>query len=64
MTSKSLRKKLARRIAIAEQIIEKNENEEAVKWAENEIMSLSVKYNLGLEDMLDIDEMVQNILKK
>ena len=31
MASKSLRKKLARRIAIAEQIIQKNEDKEAVK---------------------------------
>lgn len=64
MASRSLRKKLARRIAVAERIIQKNDDQEAVKLAKEEIMSLSVKYNLGLEDMLDIDEMVQNILKK
>ena len=64
MASRSLRKKLARRIAVAERIIQKNDDQVAVKLAKEEIMSLSVKYNLGLEDMLDIDEMVQNILKK
>ena len=63
MASKSLKKKIARRIAEAERIIQNSRDKQAVESAEEEIINLTVKYNLGLEDMIDIDDMVQGILK-
>jgi hypothetical protein len=64
MASKSLRKKIAQKIAVAEQIIRNNSDRQAVESAKDEIMHLTVKYNLGLEDMVEIDDMVQKILKR
>ena len=64
MVSKSLQKKIARRIAVAEQIIQQNKDKQAVELAQQEIMNLTAKYNLTLIDMIEIDDMVQNILKK
>lgn len=64
MISKSLKKKIARKIAVAEQIIQKNIDKQAVELAQQEIMDLSAKYNLTLIDMIEIDDMVQDILKK
>ena len=64
MVSKSLRKKIARKIAVAEQIIQQNKDKQAVELAQQEIMDLSAKYNLTLIDMMEIDDMVQDILKK
>lgn len=63
MVSKSLQKKIARRIAVAEQIIQQNKDKQAVELAQQEIMDLSAKYNLTLIDMMEIDDMVQDILK-
>lgn len=63
MASKSLKKKIARKIAEAERIIQNSRDKRAVESAEEEIINLTVKYNLGLEDMIDIDDMVQGILK-
>ena len=63
MASKSLKKKIARKIAAAEKIIQYGQDTQAVESAKDEIMTISVKYNLSLEDMIDIDDMVQNILK-
>ncbi len=63
MASKSLKKKIARKIAEAERIIQNSRDKRAVESAEEEIVNLTVKYNLGLEDMIDIDDMVQGILK-
>lgn len=59
MASKSLRKKIARRIITAERIIENSRDERAVKKAEQEIIHLTEKYNLSLEDIFEIDEMIQ-----
>lgn len=64
MVSKSLQKKIARKIAVAEQIIQQNKDKQAVELAQQEIMDLSTKYNLTLIDMIEIDDMVQDILKK
>lgn len=64
MVSKSLQKKIARKIAVAEQIIQQNKDKQAVELAQQEIMDLSAKYNLTLIDMMEIDDMVQDILKK
>lgn len=64
MISKSLKKKIARKIAVAEQIIQQNKDKQAVELAQQEIMDLSAKYNLTLIDMIEIDDMVQDILKK
>lgn len=63
MASKSLKKKIARKIAEAERIIQNSRDKRAVESAEEEIINLTVKHNLGLEDMIDIDDMVQQILK-
>lgn len=63
MASKSLKKKIARKIAEAERIIQNSRDKQAVESAEEEIINLTVKHNLGLEDMIDIDDMVQQILK-
>jgi len=64
MASESLKRKLARRIAAAERIIQNSRNKESIESAEEEIINLTSKYNLSLEDMMDIDDMVQKILKK
>jgi len=64
MASESLKKKIARRIAAAERIIQNGRNKESIESAEEEIINLTSKYNLSLEDMMDIDDMVQKILKK
>ncbi len=64
MVSKSLQKKIARKIAVAEQIIQQNKDKQAVELAQQEIMNLTAKYNLTLIDMIEIDDMVQDILKK
>ena len=64
MVSKSLQKKIARKIAVAEQIIQQNKDKQAVELAQQEIMNLTAKYNLTLIDMMEIDDMVQDILKK
>lgn len=65
MVSKSRQKKIARQIAALEQIREMNigKNPELVKKAENELITIPEKYNLGLDDLLEIDDMVQDILK-
>lgn len=64
MASESLKKKIARRIAAAERIIQNGRNKESIESAKEEIINLTSKYNLSLEDMMDIDDMVQKILKK
>jgi hypothetical protein len=64
MANKSTRKKVAKRMAALEKIIEANADQDAVKAAKDEIISLTAKYSLGLEDMLEIDDMVQSILNK
>ena len=66
MVSKSRQKKIARRIAALEQIREMNigKNPELAEKAEAELITIPEKYNLGLGDLLEIDDMVQDILKK
>lgn len=64
MANKSTRKKVAKRMAALEKIIEANADQDAVKAAKDEIISLTAKYSLGLEDMLEIDDMIQSILNK
>lgn len=61
MKAKEL-KKLAKQMADLELIIEHNEDTEAVRKAQNEIIHLSGK--LDPEDMFVIDELIQNILEK
>ena len=63
MASESLKRKIARKIAAAERVIQTNKNKEIIESAEEEIINLTSKYNLSLKDMMDIDDMVQNILK-
>lgn len=62
MKAKEL-KKLAQQIAKFEQIIEANQDEKAVKNAKNQIMTLSGKIQ-SLDDMAQLDEMIQDILKE
>ena len=54
-------KNLAKKIAKLEQIIENSEDKDAVHKAEQEIMKISGSVK-GLEDMMIIDELVQEIL--
>lgn len=63
MASKSDKKRIAQKIASAERVIQAGLDKQAVESAKDEIMRLSVKYNLTLQDMIDIDDMVQKILK-
>lgn len=56
MKNKEL-KRLAKKIVQLEDIIERNEDQDAVYQAKNEIIKLSNK--LDPEDMLRIDELIQ-----
>ena len=66
MVSKSQQQKIAQRIYELELIRQSNlnKNPELVKKAEDELIAIPEKYNLGLGDLLEIDDMVQDILKK
>lgn len=66
MISKSQLKKIVQRIIVLEKIRKNNinKNPELVKKAEDELSAIPEKYKLGLGDLLEIDDMVQNILKK
>lgn len=66
MISKSQLKKIVQRIVVLEKIRKNNinKNPELVKKAEDELSTIPEKYKLGLGDLLEIDDMVQNILKK
>ena len=55
-------KELAKKIAKAELIIQRNEDPKQVQQAKDEIMKLSGHVN-GLEDIMLMDEFVQDILK-
>lgn len=61
---RSERKQLAKRIAVLESIIQANLDQEAVESAKNEIMNLTSRSEISLEDMAYIDEMVQKKLEK
>jgi hypothetical protein len=61
MKAKELRK-LAQQMANLELIIERSDDTEEVRKAQNEIIHLSGK--LDPEDMFEIDELIQNILEK
>lgn len=61
MTHKQL-KKLATKIANAEKIIQENTNQDLVTKAQDEIILLSSQ--LGLEDMLYLDDLLRKKLKK
>ena len=56
-------KQLAARIAKLESIVERNEDSEKVRKAQDEIMSLSNRIE-DPEDLFLIDEIVQEILEK
>lgn len=56
-------KKIATKIVQLEKII-MNATDPAVREkAEQEIMQLTIKNNLSLVDMMEIDEMIQNMLQ-
>ena len=55
-------KELAKKIAKAELIIQRNEDPKQVQQAKDEIMKLSGHVD-GLEDIVLMDEFVQDILK-
>ncbi len=65
MVSKSQQRKIAQRIYELELIRQSNlnKNPEIVKKAEDELIAIPEKYNLGLGDLLEIDDLVQDILK-
>lgn len=54
-------KTLANRIAKAEFIVQTSSDKKEINDAKKEIMELS-KHAIGLEDLLALDEMVQEIL--
>jgi hypothetical protein len=54
-------KTLANRIANAEFIVQTSSDKKEINDAKKEIMELS-KHAIGLEDLLALDEMVQEIL--
>ena len=56
-------KQLAEEIAKAELTLRENKDEQEVRKAKKDILLLSKRIT-SLEDMLRIDDMVQNILKK
>lgn len=62
MKTKEL-KKLAARIAKLESIIERNEDQDKVKKAQDEIMDISGRIN-DVEDLFRIDELVQEMLEE
>jgi uncharacterized protein (UPF0212 family) len=64
MASKSLRKKIARKIAEAEKVIQYSQDKHARQVAEEEIMKLTEEHNLNIIDLLEIDDMIQNMLNK
>lgn len=64
MASKSLRKKIARKIAEAEKVIQHSQDKHARQVAEEEIMKLTEEHNLNIIDLLEIDDMIQNMLNK
>lgn len=55
-------KELAKKIAKAELIIQRNEDQKQVQQAKDEIMKLSGHVD-SLEDIMLMDEFVQDILK-
>lgn len=63
MKKKELQK-LARRIANAEKVIQISSDEEQVKKAKEEILTLTHNHAIDFEDMIAIDELVQDILFK
>ncbi len=56
-------KKIAEKIAKLEEIIMNTSDPLVKQKAENDILQLTIKYNLNLVDMMEIDEMVQNMLQ-
>ena len=56
-------KKIAEKIAKLEQIIMNTSDPLVKQKAENDMLQLTIKYNLNLVDMMEIDEMVQNMLQ-
>lgn len=63
MTKKQL-KTLATQLAKNEYIIQTSDNAYEVNEAKDAIMDLNMRYELELDDMLKLDEMVQEILAK
>lgn len=63
MTKKQL-KTLAIQLAKNEYIIQTSNNSYEVNEAKDAIMDLNMRYELELDDMLKLDEMVQEILAK
>ena len=63
MTKKQL-KTLATQLAKNEYIIQTSNNSYEINEAKDAIMDLNMRYELELDDMLKLDEMVQEILAK
>ena len=55
--------KIAKKIVKLENIIQNTTDPAVRAQAENDILQLTVKYNLNLYDMIEIDEIVQNMLQ-
>lgn len=63
MTKKQL-KTLATQLAKNEYIIQTSDDSYEINEAKDAIMDLNMRYELELDDMLKLDEMVQEILAK
>ena len=63
MTKKQL-KTLATQLAKNEYIVQTSKNSWEVNEAKDAIMDLTMRYELELDEMLKLDEMVQEILAK
>lgn len=64
MVSKSSLETIAKEIAELELNIQNGAGPETVKLAENRITELINKYHLGLEDMVIVDSLIQEILDR
>jgi len=64
MVSKSSLETIAKEIAELELNIQNSAGPETVKLAENRITELINKYHLGLEDMVIVDSLIQEILDR
>ena len=55
--------KIAKKIVKLENVIAEAKDPAVREKAEKEILQLTVKHNLNLYDMIEIDEIVQNMLQ-
>lgn len=62
MLNNSKKRKIAKKIAALERIIDFNKDPKAVESAQTQLQEVVAKYNLTLGDLLDLDDMILKIL--